>query len=262
MARYALLLTFVASVLLPACSGLVHQSFNGTSVSERNGELYVDDVLVENHQEIEVAIDGVQFSELKLSVPTGLINVEGIPGEEGHLILDLYTEFEGDGTVSLEGGRLKARSNARGKVLINGIRGTIPAGMSLEIDTGTGQVLVSGLLGSGNVELESGTGPVRFVDCEIDSLDISSGTADIRLQGVHAKLLEVNSGTGDFVAKDCHFVRLRGDSGTGDFSLTKSQVDDAHFESGTGDVRLMDTVITHIRASLGTGDVISDSSTP
>lgn len=258
MGRLALFLTAAVTLLLPACSQMVAHGFNGMSISERGGQLYVDEVLVEHHREVEVALDAAQIGELSLSVPTGLINLEGVPGQQGHLILDVYTEIEGDGEVFMAGGKVKLRSTLRGKLIINGVRGSIPAGMSLDIDTGTGQVLLTALQNADTVEVDTGTGPVRLVDCKVGNLDVDSGTADIRLEGVHGALFDVDTGTGDVVLQDCHFDQLRGDTGTGDFLLTMSQIDSGRFNSGTGDVRLVDTIITHIRASLGTGDVISD----
>lgn len=261
MARYALSFLTAATLLLPACSHMVYRGLDGMSVSERGGQLYVDEVLVGFHREVPVDLDGDRIGELQLSVATGLIDIVGMPGRQGHLVVDLYSEFEGDGDVSLAGGKLKARSTQRGKLFINGIRGSVPAGMSLAVDTGTGQVLITGLQGADSVDIDTGTGPVRLVDCDVGALDIDSGTADIRLEGVSAELLDVDTGTGDVAVENCHLARLRGNSGTGNFLLVESQVDDGRFDSGTGDVRLVDTVITHIRVSLGTGDVISDSAT-
>ena len=259
MGRLALSLTIAATLLLPACSQMVTHGFNGMAIAERDGLLYVDEVLVEHHREVEIALDAEQIGELSLGVATGLISLEGVPGQQGHLILDVFSELEGDGEVYLAGGKVKLRSTLRGKLIINGVRGSIPAGMSLDIDTGTGQVLLTTLHGAESVVIETGTGPVRLVDCKIEVVEIDSGTADIRLEGVHAALFDVDTGTGDVVIQDCHFDRLRGDTGTGNFLLTMSQIESGRFNSGTGDVRLVDTIITHIRASLGTGDVISDT---
>jgi hypothetical protein len=259
MRRLAQLLLITGCVLLPACSHRIFHSSDGLSVSERNGQLFVDDVLVQHHREVELSLNSAQLGVLKLSVPTGLVDIVGVPGGEALLIIDVYSEFEDDGDIYLAGGKLKVRSSRSGKIVINGVRGRIPVGTSIEVDTGTGQVLISGLRGSDSIDIDTGTGAVRLLDNEVNTIKINSGTGDIRLENTHAQLLDVDTGTGNLVSQGCRLDEVRADSGTGDFIFKQSQVEQGRFETGTGDLRLIDTVIAKLRTSMGTGDVYSDS---
>jgi len=260
MRRLALTLLTAGCVLLPACSykGNFYNS-GGLGVSERNGKLYVDGVLVQHHREVVLSLDATEFELLRLTVPTGLIDIVGVPGDQAELIVDVYSALEGDGDVSVAEGKLSVRSTLDGKIVINGVRGKVPAGSSLEVDAGTGQVLIGGIAGAGSISIDTGTAPVRLVDITVQSIEIESGTGDIRLENSHSDLFDVDTGTGDVVAHGCRFGELRGDTGTGDFVLRDCQVETAHFNSGTGDLRLIDTNITHLKTSMGTGEVRSDS---
>lgn len=256
MLRPLALATLAALTLLPACGGF-HASRR--SVTERDGQLFLGDVLLAHHREQALSSEGLGDAELRLECPTGLVDIVGMEGAELELVVDLYSELEGDGTIHWEGGRLSARSDQGGAVLINGIRGVVPADMALTVDTGTGQVALAGLTGGQDVRVATGTGPVRLSECELGTLTLDTGTGDLRLEQLQAALLDVDSGTGELAAEGCQLDELRGDSGTGDFRLTDCQVGRGRFDSGTGDVRLVDTLVQDLHASLGAGDVIQRS---
>lgn len=254
MSRPLVLTLLTALALLPACGGF---RASRHSVTERNGQLFLGDVLLDHHQEVPVADDALTATTLVLECPTGVIDIVGLEGAQVELVVDLYTEIEGDGVVTWDGGRLVARSQSGGAVLINGIRGRVPADMGVSVDTGTGQVALSGLTGGQDVRISTGTGPVRLGECELGTLTLDTGTGDLRLESVQAHLVDVDSGTGELTAQSCQIDELIGNSGTGDFRLTDCQVGRGRFDSGTGDVRLMDSMVQDLHASLGAGDVIT-----
>jgi DUF4097 and DUF4098 domain-containing protein YvlB len=248
-----LLPILVAFTILPACSMHLSGSSYG-SVSERGGVLYLDDTPLEFEREVEIS-QAFLGSELRLATQTGDIDVTGSDSDEFSLVIDLFTEFEDDGEVRLENGQFKTSSLLQGEVLINGIRGTVPAGASLHVQSGTGRIVVRGLSSGQDLDVDTGTGSVFVNGGVLGSVRVNTGTGDLRLDGIEAEYLKVSSGTGHVVAQGCRLDEVVGDSGTGDFIFKACQVEDANMSSGTGDVDLDDTLVTRLKTSLGTGDV-------
>lgn len=253
MVRRAILTPILcATLLLPACHlGLAAHD----SVSERGGVLYFDDVPLEYHREVSVTSDEA-LDGLRLTTHTGNIDVTGVSGGSFELTVDLYSEVEGDGEVELVNGSLRKHSQHGGRLLINGIRGTLPAGVELQAHSGTGRIVLRDLRGDADLVVETGTGLVALQGCVRGTIRISSGTGDLRLDGTTAELLRVSTGTGQLMAENCTFGGVEGESGTGDFSFVGCQVDEVTVRSGTGDVRITDTHMGRFSPSLGTGDVV------
>ncbi len=250
--RWALALLIPA--LAAGCGTARHMQ--SLDISDHDGRHFVGDIAVDYHQEVslqgQLAAEGLT---LKLMSHTGAIDVVGSPGDSYELVLDLYTEFEGDGMAELDGDGLRAWSDMNGAILINGIRGRLPEGVSLEIQAGTGDVLVTSFFGPGSVDIKNGTGTVSVRSCEVSDVSINSGTGDVRMAQCTVESVRMNMGIGSLAAKDCTLGKLRGDSGTGDFLIHSSRIDHASFVSGVGDVRLTDTLISELHSQLGTGRV-------
>lgn len=242
-----------AAVTLPACQLDVS---NHGSVSERGGILFADDVPLDHHREVALTapFNGL---DLRFATHTGDIDIRGVEGGEVDLVIDLFTEYEGDGEVRLEDGRLKTRSALKGRLLINGIRGTVPADSSLHVHSGTGRIVLRSLSGKGDLDVDTGTGGVFVEASECGRISLSSGTGSMRLDDVTADALHVTNGTGAFIAQSCRLREVVGDSGTGNFSLVSSHVDHVRVRSGTGNLRIEDSVVGDLEPSLGTGDVIT-----
>ncbi|RKY20550.1 MAG: hypothetical protein DRQ55_07340 [Planctomycetota bacterium] len=247
-------LALFAALCLPACSMSI-----ASSVSEHGGVLYLDDVALEFEREIELT--GVlDSSELRLSTHMGSIAVTGTTDGEVALVLVLHTEFEGDGEVSLSAGALKASSLQGGKLLVDSIRGTIPMGTSLHVQSGTGRIVIRDMDAQADLDVDSGTGNVFVSGGAVHALKVSTGTGDVRLDNLRAETVRLSSGTGRMAIEHCHIGSIRGESGTGEFVFRNSEVDRADLTSGTGDVRLLDTLVSKLESSLGTGDVFMERS--
>ena len=259
MKRLALVTALTAVVLIPACTTSMSLS-DARSISERDGILYLDDVPLPHHR--EVSVEGIleTGSLLFMRTALGAIDVSGVPGSNVNLTIDLYSEYEGDGEVQIDGEEITTFSNVRGKLLVNGIRGTIPEGTSLRVHSSTGEISLAGFAGESSIRIASGTGEIRMSNCGINDLDINTGTGNIFLDQVQIDDLLISSGTGDLSAEGSSFRTLRGTSGTGSFKLRGSSVVQARIESGTGDLVLVDSTVSERFESLGTGDVVIKSS--
>ncbi len=255
MLRTRLTLALLASVTVAACGLMTHQA-RSFDVSDQDGRLFVGGVPVDYHREVTLQGElDVEDLTLVLVSQTGPIDVVGGPGDSYELVVDLYSEFEGDGDVVVDGGVVAARSQLGGAVLVNGIRGRLPEGVDLDVRTATGDTFVTSFVGRNRVVVESGTGVVHVSSSEVDSVSVDAGTGDVRMTECTSKDVVLRLGVGSFAASGCVVGHLDGDSGTGDFLVHGSRIETAVFASSVGDVWLTDTLVSEIRSSLGTGKV-------
>jgi len=252
--------TLALAILVPALSAChIGMHMQGSHVSDQDGRLFVDGAPVDFHREVTLQGDLGEIAALRFNVPTGSIDLVGGPGNTFELVVDLYTEFEGDGEVELSGGELQVTSGMDGAVLVNAIRGRLPEGVSLDLRAGTGDIFVTSFVdNTAQLDLESGTGNVQVSSCRVDQLKVECGTGDIRSTDSAAARVQVSMGTGSWAAKGCEFASFFGDSGTGDFLFQACRLDQGRFASGVGDVRLTSTLVSALDCSLGTGQVLTD----
>ena len=245
-------LALFALLSVPACEIHLH---DGVSYHETDGVLYADDVPL--RYERWVKVESVPTKEvLQMGTSSGPISISSGDAPEACVIeAHLFSEVEGDGTVGFEGGKLKATSATQHGVAINGIRGSVPAGSDLEIDTGTGELTLGEFKG-GNVELTTGTSFVVAKACTVKSLAIDTGTGDIEVTDLTSPSLRISSGTGDAALSGCKVDQLQFESGTGDLTIDASQFKRSTLESGTGDIVLKHGAnLGEESHDLGTGDL-------
>lgn len=244
----------LAALLVAGC-GLT-RNMQGVDVSDHDGRLFVGGIPVDYHREVSL-LGELSDVDLKIVLvsPTATIDVVGGPGNTYELVVDLYTEYEDDGGVELDDGQFSTWSDVEGAVLVNGIRGRLPEGVSLDVRSGTGDVLITSFVHSRSIKVETGTGSTAVSSCEANKVSVDSGTGEVRMSECTVDDVRLKLGVGSLAASDCVLGRVRGDSGTGDFFFQGSRIDKASFVSGVGDVRLTDTLVSEISSSLGTGKV-------
>jgi hypothetical protein len=242
------------ALLVAGCGTTLNM--HGLDVSDHDGRLFVGGAPVDYHREVSL-LGELTGSDLRLVLasPTASIDVVGGPGNTYELVIDLYTEFEDDGGVEFEDGQLSTWSDLKGAVLVNGIRGRLPEGVSLQVQTGTGDVLITSFVSGSTVEVETGTGAVAVNSCDVNRISVDSGTGEVRMTECSAQDVRMKLGVGSLAASNCVVGDFRGDSGTGDFFFQGSRLDNASFVSGVGDVRLTDTLVSELVSTLGTGRV-------
>ncbi|MHC5212356.1 MAG: DUF4097 family beta strand repeat-containing protein [Planctomycetota bacterium] len=262
------LVLFVAAGCMVSIDGWSSSSSSvwGQDVEVHDSYLVVDDVRLDHvrWEEVELSTEDVEL--MQVGTASEGVRLTGEDGATARLRVHLYSEIEGDGTVTFEGDRLMAVSD-RGKVFINSVEGTIPGDLDLKVATGTGEILLTSVAtdrtltistGTGEMELaevapallsvETGTGDLRAKGGGAETAVVESGTGDVWLSGGAWGEIRMESGTGDLVIKDCTTTAVRFTSGTGDLVLNGGACGKASIESGTGDLILRgDAVVEEIR---------------
>ena len=201
---------------------------------------------------------------LRATEGTGTV-VRLVPrGKNGRELAESFTvESRGDSVVVIAPKERAMFSFKRDSV---DVEVELPAGSTLELKTGSGDVVGKGRFGA--TKAGTGSGDVTFED--LASADVKSGSGDLSARAVQGEAraktgsgdiqLEAAHGNADLVSGsgDVSVRRAEGDvlakTGSGDVSIGAS-VGDLEIMTGTGDVTLGAVHGGSIRAKTGTGDV-------
>jgi Putative adhesin len=227
----------------------------GQSVSTSDGVITVDGTKLPFNRWVDVTADLAGTEKVELGTASDTIRVSGAAGTTATLKAHLYSEIEGDGKGVFENGRLVARSQGNGVVFINAIEGTVPAGLALTVESGTGSIEVSALSGDRSVDLSNGTGDIALRRSSTGAVKAETGTGDILIEEGTAPSLTATSGTGSVALSRCHSPEVTVDEGTGDATLTGCECGAVEISSGTGDLVLDAGKYDRVHFSSGTGDL-------
>ena len=203
---------------------------------------------------INKTFSGVE--DIRLNVPSGNILIKKGSGSEVKITVD-FTYDEDDYTPEFKqtGTRLRLSEDFRDKRSWN-YRGRsewtleVPDGLSLDMNTGSGNIEVMNLeadvdlnSGSGNIDLEdlkgyaratSGSGNINASEIE-GSLKANTGSGEVRVEDINGDS-DLNSGSGN----------IRVENATGGMK----------YNTGSGNIRAMNAAITdHSRFNTGSGNV-------
>lgn len=225
---------------------------DGHSVEVDGDVVRVDGVRLRHQRWVETSHAASPGAPFELAVASGPIELHGVQGSAAFHVL-LCSEFEDDGHVVVENGRLVAHGE-HGAVFINGVRGNAPRDAALRVGTGTGPVELHDFCGP-SLSVGSGTGPVSLFGCTAGDVAIESGTGNMTLEGGSAEEVRLSSGTADIAVRNVHLGSLRANSGTGDLLVSGCEIGRLHVESGTGDLLVSGGQVRELHHELGTGDV-------
>lgn len=254
LAARALLGAALCIAALPAC--IVRLGGDGyRNVNSSDEGLHVDGVLLRHSRWVDVEHDFSGIDTLVLHTATGPVELSGAPAGSALLRALVWSEHEGEGEVVIEEGRLRVNPTGAGKVFLNEIGGSVPAGLSLDVATGTAKVSLAGVAHETDLRAVTGTGEIEVTDVSAASIRLETGTAAIRVTGGGSGRLDLDSGTGDvFVVAGKHDKVLI-DTGTGDVEITDVSIGRLEFDSGTGDLLLDGGKVENISLSFGTGEL-------
>lgn len=142
----------------------------------------------------------------------------------------------------------------------------LPAGSTIDVRTGSGDIAARGLLG--DVRVGTGSGDIAIE--ELAEGDLKSGSGDITAHvvrgGLQAKTgsgdisvdtgnapLELTSGSGDLFVRRAE-ARLKAKTGSGNITV-RASAGDIELTTGTGEVNLAGVHSGRVQARTGTGDV-------
>jgi hypothetical protein len=246
---------------LSACGFLENVEFDGVSVNDDAGGVSVDGVPLPHArwEPLDVQADA---GTLQLWCATRELRVTtAAPGEPARLEVQLFSQVEGEGRPAFEGGKLVAQPTGTGRVLANGVRGTIPAGVRLETNSGTGLASVKAPHGLAGLQAHNGTGDLEVSGGPLGDVRIKNGTGSSTLAGAQAGTVVLELGTGGLSVVGLACAVLEADSGTGDLDLSGLSCERLDLELGTANVRLTDCTAARTHIQAGTGDVIQAGQT-
>ncbi|MFH1219082.1 MAG: DUF4097 family beta strand repeat-containing protein [Candidatus Eisenbacteria bacterium] len=128
------------------------------------------------------------------------------------------------------------------------ITATLPAGIALDILTGSGDILVGDRTAA--ILIHSGSGDIT-VGGAAGGIDVKSGSGDVRLQQAKGTV-KFTSGSGDFFGGDIEGV-AEGSTGSGEVNIEKI-VGDLTVSTGSGDVSVL-SATGKVSARSGSGDM-------
>ena len=217
--------------------------------------------------------------QLVVEVPQGDISVRALHAEGGATVVRLVPRGKA-GAGLAERFNVESRGDAvvvmapkeRGSVFSLGKRDAVdvevdlPEGSSLDLRTGSGDIVGSGRFEA--TRIATGSGDVTLDD--LGAADLKSGSGDLKARSVRGPL-KAKTGSGDVVLEVTHGeadivsgsgdIRLRraeasvrAKSGSGDVTIDAS-ASDVEVLTGTGDLTFGAVHGGQVRARTGTGDV-------
>ncbi len=142
-------------------------------------------------------------------------------------------------------------SNCEGLIAVK-----MPPGMHLDLNTGSGDLEVTGDLGPVDVTCDTGSGDVR-VEGALRNASAETGSGDVKLAlTAAATAVKAHTGSGD-VNLSGGAGRLEASTGSGDI-VAEGLSGPGSFETGSGDIRCRWTQVpagAKVKAETGSGDV-------
>lgn len=128
---------------------------------------------------------------------------------------------------------------------------TVPPGVRLQIESGSGDVDAQGPFESSKVH--SAYGSVRVEKVEGD-LEATSSSGDVVVASARGKAIEARSGYGEVQVSGCESTRIAVKSSSGDVRVENSRAERFQVESGYGDLEIA-RIDGEIEAKTSSGDV-------
>lgn len=194
----------------------------------------------------------------------------------GYLLGKRVAVYESSGSsVPVLYADLKITLPARGKVVVRNLVGAVKGGTlegDLTVDTGSGNVALTGF--SGNLYVDTGSGDVKLgsvrgetrVDTGSGDIDITeligngsldTGSGDVEVAKVAAGKLDIDTGSGNILVANGSAATLRGDTGSGDIEVRNVEIEVFEGDTGSGNVTLQSSLADarEVRIDTGSGDV-------
>lgn len=211
----------------------------------------VEDRNMENFTR-HLSIDAGQLKRLSIEAGAGSLEVIGVSGlEKIEVDADIYaaSQEQSDYNLSLDGygsnAELVASSGVHSGFRFNiGNRSRsaridltvrVPAHLALDVDDGSGSIIISNI--GGKVKVEDGSGGINIKNLDSD-LVVDDNSGDIVIQSVKGNV-DIEDGSGDMYVNNVGKT-LTIDDGSGDIEV--SNIHDLRIEeSGSGDVVVNDS---------------------
>lgn len=200
-------------------------SLNANGISARKSELDIGSGKVEFSQ-----AEGFAADELKVDIGSGYVNLKN--ARANRCFIDM-----GSGMLEADLGSGFTAENLEIDIGSGSATLTNAASIYYNIDMGSGKFDVSGLSGSGEIDVSSGSGKASFIDAGgANSFSVSSGSLTVLLPTDTTALIDTSVSTGS-ISIDCCGVKEKLTNGKdGRFTLNGGSEDSgsikAHVSSG------------------------------
>ncbi|MDD3050620.1 MAG: DUF4097 family beta strand repeat-containing protein [Candidatus Cloacimonetes bacterium] len=201
----------------------------------------------------------------KIDVGSGTVNVNG--NDEGLIDLEVtFFEYEPrDAELSISHGKIEYKTKSDKQISISSITGTVPNGVDLVIDTGSGSVILTDYGKSSALMIDTGSGSIKVSNIsDVKDVIFDTGSGDIIIENlISSERLHADTGSGDVIADNVQISeRAIFDTGSGVVRINRIMAipGSVTCDTGSGSVYIRDSSIGLLRADTGSGDVIIDNS--
>ena len=232
-----------------------HRSRLGHDISMRDGRLTLDGVELPHERWVEAQLDASALKELVINTASGPIELAGDSAGACTLSVHVYSEHEGDGEVYLDGGRLRVRSQRGGKVFLDGVKGTVPHDLALELGTASGEITVERAGQGREFELSTASGGVIVRGSEPAAIRVSTASGDVTVESTSAATLKASTASGDVSVTGGSWGTISSDTASGQLRLQGCTADKVELDSASGDLVISGGHCKHARLDTASGDV-------
>jgi len=161
-----------------------------------------------------------------------------------------FRNVVGKMTAEKVSGKL-AFDTGSGEIMMTGLSGSISA------DTGSGNIIAEDI--DGDFSGDTGSGDITLAKFEGEGIDCDTGSGDIRIDASKANRIMTDTGSGD-IRVEAETVEFQADTGSGDIDLVSdARIERVDADTGSGDVTLVlgPEASFEAHASIGSGDIVS-----
>lgn len=236
---------------------LVILVFIGCNIETKDGNI----VICKNELKHERIINLKDFNAYKtFSLKMHYGEVKLSKGENFDLQVKIFEEVKDDITVSLNKGDLVCNSKSNKKFAVGSISGTVPVNTSIELDSGAGDIFLSGFENK-YINIDTAAGNVTISNCLCEKeLDINTGAGNISIEKVNSFTITLDSGTGNISLSEVDANEIDCGTGVGNISAFSSIANQVSFDTGIGNISTVDCNFNEKKFNTGIGK-IRDSNT-
>jgi DUF4097 and DUF4098 domain-containing protein YvlB len=202
----------------------------------REGRLVVDGVALGHERWVDVSLDASDVATLAIDTAGGPIELTGDPSGSCVLAVHVWSQREDDGEVYISSGRLRVRSQQRARVFIDGVRGTVPEGLALDLSTAAGPITLERTSRGRTLLLDSTSGDVSVHACQPASIRVGTSSGSVLVEQTSAVYLRARTSSGDVTVRAGTWGSIRSETASGGLRLEGCTAEGVELESSSGNL--------------------------
>jgi len=236
------------------CGGVL-TARTGRDVRMRDGRLVVDGVALQHERWVDVSLDAKGVDTLAIDTAGGPIELTGDPSGGCSLSVHVWSQRQDDGEVYISSGRLRVRSHQDARVFIDGVRGTVPEGLSLDLSTASGSILVERVSTGRSLLLDTAGGDLAVRGCRPATIRLGTASGDVLVETSSADSLRARTGSGDVTVRAGIWGSIRSETASGGLRLESCTAESVELESASGDLVISGGHCRRARIDTASGDL-------